>query len=141
MNKINTQVNDLSTGQQRSPEKNLEERVKPSKRSVSRRAFLGKSFAFGAGTIGVGLLTGPRTAKASGGLPTGDAALLRFAAAAEYSRPTFGSNTTNSAASKMTKFLAAKAIKPTWTPWRLLRMKCKTTSMTTPMMRLLITSS
>jgi len=37
----------------------------------------------GAGTIGAGLLTGIRTAEARGGLTPGDAALLRFAAAAE----------------------------------------------------------
>jgi hypothetical protein len=83
MNKINKQINDLSNGQQLSPEENVGEGVKSLKRSVSRRTFLGKSFAFGAGTIGVGLLTGPRTAEAHGGLTPGDAALLRFAAAAE----------------------------------------------------------
>ena len=37
----------------------------------------------GAGTIGAGLLTSIRTAEARGGLTPGDAALLRFAAAAE----------------------------------------------------------
>src|SRR6266536_2735808 len=58
-------------------------RVKPRKSSISRRSFLGTSLAVGAGTIGVGLLTGPRTAEARGGLTPGDAALLRFAAAAE----------------------------------------------------------
>src|SRR5204863_10044838 len=62
---------------------NLEERAKPSKGSLSRRSFLGKSLAVGAGTIGAGLLSGIRTAEASGGLTPGDAALLRFAAAAE----------------------------------------------------------
>jgi len=62
----------------------LEERAKPSKGSISRRSFLGKSLAVGAGTIGgAGLLTSIRTAEASGGLTPGDAALLRFAAAAE----------------------------------------------------------
>ena len=83
MNKVDTQMNDLSRGQQFSPERNVEEKVKPSKRSLSRRSFLGKSLAVGAGTIGVGLLSSPRTARASGGLTPGDAALLRFAAAAE----------------------------------------------------------
>jgi hypothetical protein len=67
----------------RSPEDNLEKRDKPRKSSISRRSFLGKSLAVGAGTIGVGLLGGARTARASGGLTPGDAALLRFAAAAE----------------------------------------------------------
>ena len=61
----------------------MEERVKPSKNTLSRRSFLGKSLAVGAGTISAGLLASTRTAKASGGLTTGDAALLRFAAAAE----------------------------------------------------------
>src|SRR5438477_8262206 len=62
---------------------NLEERAKPSKGSLSRRSFLGKSLAVGAGTIGAGLLTSIRTAEASGGLTQGDDDLLRFAAAAE----------------------------------------------------------
>jgi len=83
MNRVDTQLKDLSNGQQLGPEENVEEKVKPSKRSLSRRSFLGKSLAVGAGTIGVGLLTGPRTAEARGGLTPGDAALLRFAAAAE----------------------------------------------------------
>src|SRR6266487_3646832 len=62
---------------------NLDERVKPSRNSISRRSFLGKSLAVGAGTIGAGLLANIPAAKASGGLTPGDAALLRFAAAAE----------------------------------------------------------
>src|SRR5207245_7927357 len=53
------------------------------KSSISRRSFLGKSLAVGAGTLGAGLLVGTRSARASGGLTPGDAALLRFAAAAE----------------------------------------------------------
>ena len=65
-------------------EDKLEKRIKPRKSSISRRAFLGRSLAAGAGTIGVGLLSGTGTAEASrGGLTPGDAALLRFAAAAE----------------------------------------------------------
>jgi Ferritin-like domain len=51
--------------------------------SLSRRSFLGKSLAVGAGTIGAGLLANVPTAKASGGLTSGDAALLRFPAALE----------------------------------------------------------
>ena len=65
------------------PEDNLEKRIKPRTRSISRRSFLGTSLAVGAGTIGAGLLPSIRTAEASGGLTPGDAALLRFAAAAE----------------------------------------------------------
>jgi hypothetical protein len=60
--------------------------ARPPKSSISRRSFLGKSLAVGAGTIGAGLLVNglaPATAEASGGLTPGDAALLRFAAAAE----------------------------------------------------------
>jgi hypothetical protein len=67
---------------------NSEKRVKPRRRSISRRFFLGTSLAAGAGTIGAGLFTGIRTAKADddhdhGGLTPGDAALLRFPAALE----------------------------------------------------------
>ena len=51
--------------------------------SLSRRSFLGKSLAVGAGTIGAGLLANVPAAKASGGLTPGDAALLRFPAALE----------------------------------------------------------
>jgi hypothetical protein len=59
-------------------------KAKPSKSSISRRSFLGKSLTVGAGTIGVGLFGGARTAEAlRGGLTPGDAALLRFPAALE----------------------------------------------------------
>jgi hypothetical protein len=72
-----------SKGENRPLEDNLEKRVKPRKSSISRRSFLGKSLAVGAGTIGAGLLPSLRTARASGGLTSGDAALLRFPAALE----------------------------------------------------------
>ena len=72
-----------SKGENRPPENNSEKKVKTRKGSISRRSFLGKSLAVGAGTIGVGLLSSPRSARASGGLTTGDAALLRFPAALE----------------------------------------------------------
>jgi hypothetical protein len=59
-------------------------RVNARRRSFSRRAFLRGSLAAGAGTIGVGMLGNLSNVKASrGGLTPGDAALLRFAAAAE----------------------------------------------------------
>ncbi len=62
----------------------MEKRVRPRKSFISRRSFLGKSLAVGAGTIGIGVLGGSRIAEASrGGLTTGDAALLRFPAALE----------------------------------------------------------
>jgi Ferritin-like domain len=61
-----------------------EKKDRPRQRFLSRRAFLGRSLAAGAGTIGVGLLGGTGTAEASrGGLTSGDAALLRFPAALE----------------------------------------------------------
>src|SRR5882724_915611 len=64
-------------------EDNSEKRIQPRKRFISRRSFLGKTIALGAGTVGAGLLGSVRTAKASGGLSAGDAALLRFPAALE----------------------------------------------------------
>src|SRR5947208_14863183 len=64
-------------------ENNSEKRVKPRKRYISRRSFLGKTIALGAGTVGAGLLGSIRTAEASGSLSSGDAALLRFPAALE----------------------------------------------------------
>jgi hypothetical protein len=76
-------TNDSGKSENRPLEDNLENRVKPRRRSVSRRSFLGTSLAAGAGTIGVGLVGGTRNAEASGGLTPGDAALLRFPAALE----------------------------------------------------------
>src|SRR5262249_9787846 len=65
-------------------EEDSENGAKPRKRYVSRRSFLSKTIALGAGTMGVGLLSSvPRTARAYGGLSSGDAALLRFPAALE----------------------------------------------------------
>jgi hypothetical protein len=54
--------------------------------TTSRRAFLGKTVAVGAATVGAGLLTGNLpglTAEASTSLTAGDVAILRFLAAAE----------------------------------------------------------
>src|SRR5882762_1656406 len=79
----NSTENGSRNSENRPPEDNLEKRFKPRARSISRRSFLGTSLAVGAGTIGAGLLPSIRTAEASGGLTPGDAALLRFAAAAE----------------------------------------------------------
>jgi len=62
---------------------NSEKKIKQRRKSISRRSFLGTSFALGAGTLGAGLLSNIRTAEASGGLTRGDAALLRFPAALE----------------------------------------------------------
>src|SRR5258708_5173285 len=79
----NQAANGSSRSESRSLEDNLEKRSKSLKRFISRRSFLGKTIALGAGTMGAGLLTGIRTAEASGGLTPGDAALLRFPAALE----------------------------------------------------------
>jgi hypothetical protein len=76
-------TNDSSRNENRPSEDNLENRVKPRRRPFSRRSFLRASLAAGAGTIGLGLLGGTRSAEASGGLTRGDAALLRFPAALE----------------------------------------------------------
>jgi ferritin-like protein len=51
--------------------------------STNRRSFLLKGAAVGAGAVGAGLLADIPAADASGGLTEGDAAILRFLAAAE----------------------------------------------------------
>jgi len=83
MKTMNGTTENNSDTSQNGQEENAEATVKSFKSGISRRSFLGKSLAVGAGTIGAGLLPGIRTATASGGLTSGDAALLRFAAAAE----------------------------------------------------------
>src|SRR5207249_3237846 len=79
----NPAANDFDKGENRPFRNDVGKRAKSLKGSISRRLFLGKSLALGAGTIGVGLLADTRTAEASGGLTPGDAALLRFPAALE----------------------------------------------------------
>jgi hypothetical protein len=79
-----SEVNDSNKSENLSLADNLTGKVKPRKNYLSRRSFLGKTIAIGAGTMGAGLLTGIRAAEAaSGGLTLGDAALLRFTAALE----------------------------------------------------------
>jgi len=51
--------------------------------STNRRSFLLKGAAVGAGAVGAGMLADTAAAGASGGLTKGDAAILRFLAAAE----------------------------------------------------------
>lgn len=89
----NPTANDSGNGETSPFKNNVEKRAKPRKSSISRRSFLGKSVAIGAGTIGAGVFANrlvaggaPRplpTPRTFGGLTSGDAALLRFAAAAE----------------------------------------------------------
>ena len=81
----NPNVKEPATNKARTREDNLGEMAKPLKRSVSRRSFLGTSLAVGAGTIGAGLLSNVTAAtdRRGGGIPRGDADILRFLAAAE----------------------------------------------------------
>src|SRR5881275_3385493 len=74
--------NGSTSDDNRAVEDNLENQ-KPRKRFISRRSFLTKTIALGAGTVGAGLLGSVRTAEASVSLSPGDAALLRFPAALE----------------------------------------------------------
>src|SRR6266550_3753163 len=79
---VDRTANGSSRDENRPPEDNLENR-KPRKRFISRRSFLSKTIALGAGTVGAGLLSNIRAAEASSSLSPGDAALLRFPAALE----------------------------------------------------------
>src|SRR5213596_1078720 len=79
----NPTANGSSRSESRPLEDNVEKRSKARKRYISRRSFLGNTIAIGAGTIGMGLFPNIRTARASGGLTPGAAALLRFPAALE----------------------------------------------------------
>src|SRR5262245_31521389 len=86
MKTINEPTPNASSDSEHRPlENNLKLRVnQPRRRSISRRSFLGQSFAIGAGTIGVGLIGDrPMIEPDSHGLTPGDAALLRFPAALE----------------------------------------------------------
>src|SRR5438046_878710 len=71
-----------------------------------------------AAALGVELLAHASPALASGGLTPGDAALLRFAAAAEILETDFGSSTTSSGACRTARFLAGAAARHTRQPYR-----------------------
>ena len=79
----NPTADDFSKDENRPFQKDAKTTAQPRKSSISRRSFLGKSLAMGAGTIGVGLLGSARAAEESLSLTSGDAALLRFPAALE----------------------------------------------------------
>jgi hypothetical protein len=84
MKTIDTPATNGSHENENSPMDNAENRMKSRRRHISRRSFLGKSLAVGAGTIGIGLLDRSGIAETTdGGLSRGDAALLRFPAALE----------------------------------------------------------
>ena len=76
-------ASDPSKNENRPREDNSKKKVKPRKSSISRRSFLRNSGAIVAGTVGAGFFINTKTARASGGLTPGDAALLRFPAALE----------------------------------------------------------
>jgi hypothetical protein len=66
------------------PERDIMETTEQSEHVTSRRSFLVKGATVGAGILGAGrLLTDASPALAAGGLTKGDAAILRFLAAAE----------------------------------------------------------
>src|SRR5436189_2579142 len=79
----NPTVNDFGKSENRPFRNDAKKTPKSLKGAISRRSFLGTSLALGAGTIGAGFLPSIQTARASGGLTPGDAALLRFPAALE----------------------------------------------------------
>src|ERR1044071_883725 len=79
----NLTANHFEKNESRPFQTDVEKRAKRRKSSISRRSFLGKSLVMGAGTIGVGLLAGTRSAENFSGLTHGDAALRRFPAALE----------------------------------------------------------
>ena len=79
----NSTTNDVGRSETHPPGGNMKGRVKRRKSSISRRSFLRNSGAIVAGTVGAGFFINTRTARASGGLTPGDAALLRFPAALE----------------------------------------------------------
>ena len=83
---MNTTVDRTGNGSSSDDTRPLEENLdntKPRKRFISRRSFLSKTIALGAGTVGAGLLSSVRAAEGPSSLSPGDAALLRFPAALE----------------------------------------------------------
>ena len=82
---MNTTVDRTGNGSSSDDNRPLEDNYKkPRKRFISRRSFLSKTIALGAGTVGAGLLNSVRAEEAVGSsLSAGDAALLRFPAALE----------------------------------------------------------
>jgi hypothetical protein len=71
----------------------MENPVKNIKRSVNRRSFMKSGLlAGGAATVGAGLLANSASAQERGRLNPGDAAILRFLAAAELIESDYGHN-------------------------------------------------
>src|SRR6476469_4020310 len=81
---MNTTVDRTGNGSSSDDNRPLEDNYKkPRRRFISRRSFLSKTIALGAGTVGAGLLSNIRAEEAGSSLSPGDAALLRFPAALE----------------------------------------------------------
>src|ERR1051326_8045725 len=76
---IDRTANGSNRDENRLLEDNLENR-KPRKRFISRRSFLSKTIALGAGTVGAGLLSNIRAAEAGSSLSRWGAASLRVRA-------------------------------------------------------------
>src|SRR4249920_376057 len=83
MKTMNRTTQDNSHTSHNGQTENAKAKVGSSKNGISRRSFLSKTIALGAGTVGAGLLRNIRAAEASSSLSPGDAALLRFPAALE----------------------------------------------------------
>ena len=81
MNNQRNQTKEATQEQRSISSRQTREHVKPSGGPITRRSFLHQGIAVGAGTVTVGLLA--NNAEARGGLTPGDAAILRFLAAAE----------------------------------------------------------
>jgi len=77
-----TAANNFTATQDHEPQKG-EVKGRSARNRISRRSFLGKSLALGAGTMGAGLLAETAMASASAGITQGDIAILRWLTAAE----------------------------------------------------------
>ena len=84
------------------------------KRRTNRRSFVKKGLAAaGTATVGAGLLSNSLSVEASGGLTPGDAALLRFAAAAEILESDFWVQYNELGGCKTARCQAGLGIQPT----------------------------
>src|SRR6476660_9995589 len=77
-----TTANNFTAAQDHEPQKG-EVKGRSARNRISRRSFLGKSLALGAGTMGAGLLAETAMASSSAGITQGDISILRWLTAAE----------------------------------------------------------
>jgi len=105
--------------------------IKPrTRRRLTRRTFLGTGLAIGAGAAGVGLLPAI-TARATGMLAQGDAAILRFLAALEILETDFWQQYNELVAFRTAKFWVEAEISHTPRRWHSWTLTWRSTSMTT----------